>query len=120
MARNKFLKYWNPADEVLKNPSTNSEATGLRPFQNINSKPYYVMLTGRITRKSIQNQWRRMTNTDFLIPMNYMFRSSDSSTNEDQINLKIARPYIGDQGKSFYNYHLYCFGQNDLQVRNVV
>ncbi len=112
MAKDEFLKYWNPTAKVLKNPSTNREATGLSPFQDVNSKPYYVMLKGTITRTSIQNQWKRMTHSEFSIPISYTFRSSDSSTNTEQIYLKIAWPNIADHQKSLYNCHLYCFNRS--------
>ncbi len=119
LARDVFVKNWDSSREILKNPKKNSEATGTYPF-NTGSKPNFVKVSeddtrGWVTKDSLQEQWKNMSHYSFDIPSNYKFRASESTSNPNQINLKIARPYRKDNFQSFYNYHLNCFYPSQLE-----
>ncbi len=119
LARDVFVKNWDSSRKTLKNPKRNLEASGTNPF-NTGSKPSFVKVgeddtRGWATKDSLQGQWKNMSHYSFNIPNSYKFRASESTSNPNQINLKIARPYRKDNFQSFYNYHLNCFYPSQLE-----
>ncbi len=90
----------------LTNPDTKMIATKDEPF-NTDSGKFYVKIEGRHSRSYIKRKWMDISPNSIGLPMWLVFRASNSLTNENQIDLKIANskhPGVA----SIYNFHLNC------------
>ncbi len=104
MAQQKFNENWNSLDKTLKNPETNQIATRHQPF-NTGSEECYVKINKIIKKSHIKQSWMCASKIMMGLPEEYQLRASDSITNPNQIDLKIAESK-DHRVPSFYNFHV--------------